>query len=402
MAEKEHQEIVIVKRYSRDDEARHGGAWKIAFADFMTAMMALFLVLWLISSTSDKTKHSVAQYFNPVKLVDMTTLKKGFRDPKKTEMGAGPKTTESEIDADSNKDLAETQEVAEHPGAKVRLISESKLFRDPYAALAEIAANAIEAAPHPSSGEPQSGPTEFSVESSDVFVDPFTTAPRLADTTVDGPASHAKPAIPERDKQAPSSPKQRAEPLPHAEEQLSPPAGAGKGTKTGDAATEAAMASAQPMDTETASLKAGLTALAPQKGRFGDGPRIEVENTDEGLLISLTDDRKFSMFAIGSAAPLPQTIEAMAKIGDLLKTRSGMVVVRGHTDARPFKSATYDNWRLSTARAHMAQYMLTRGGLDEKRIEKIEGFADHRLKVAAEPTAAANRRIEILLRKVKS
>ena len=85
MADKEHQELVIIKRHASYEEGHHGGAWKIAFADFMTAMMALFLVLWLISSTTDKTKHAVAQYFNPVKLVDMTTLKKGFRDPKDTE-----------------------------------------------------------------------------------------------------------------------------------------------------------------------------------------------------------------------------------------------------------------------------------------------------------------------------
>src|SRR5208282_756057 len=103
MADPEHREIFIIKRHRSHDEEHHGGAWKIAFADFMTAMMALFLVLWLISSTSDKTKHTVAQYFNPVKLVDMTTLKKGFRDPKETEMGSGPNTKESLEEADSSR-----------------------------------------------------------------------------------------------------------------------------------------------------------------------------------------------------------------------------------------------------------------------------------------------------------
>jgi chemotaxis protein MotB len=95
MADSDHHEIFIIKRHASHECEHHGGAWKIAFADFMTAMMALFLVLWLISSTSDKTKHTVAQYFNPVKLVDMTTLKKGFRDPKETEMGSGPNVKES-------------------------------------------------------------------------------------------------------------------------------------------------------------------------------------------------------------------------------------------------------------------------------------------------------------------
>ena len=43
-----HPEIIIIKRHSSHEEEHHGGAWKIAFADFMTAMMAFFLVLWII------------------------------------------------------------------------------------------------------------------------------------------------------------------------------------------------------------------------------------------------------------------------------------------------------------------------------------------------------------------
>ena len=46
----------------------------------------------------------------------------------------------------------------------------------------------------------------------------------------------------------------------------------------------------------------------------------------------------------------------------------------------------------------MAYYMLNRAGIPEKRFERIEGFADHRLKDPARPFAAENRRIEILLR----
>ena len=57
------------------------------------------------------------------------------------------------------------------------------------------------------------------------------------------------------------------------------------------------------------------------------------------------------------------------------------LIVRGHTDGRPYRSGTYDNWRLSTARAHMAYYMLVRGGVDEKRFERVEGYADRSLRV---------------------
>ena len=129
-----------------------------------------------------------------------------------------------------------------------------------------------------------------------------------------------------------------------------------------------------------------------------DLPHIEVQPTPEGILISLTDDAKFSMFAIGSAEPQPATVQIMEKIGQILKAGSGSIIIRGHTDGRPYKSAVYDNWRLSSARAHMALYMLARGGINEKRVEIVEGYADHHLK-SPNSYAAENRRIEILLRK---
>jgi chemotaxis protein MotB len=131
-------------------------------------------------------------------------------------------------------------------------------------------------------------------------------------------------------------------------------------------------------------------------------PHIEVKSTSEGILISLTDDADFSMFAIGSAEPQVRTIQVMAKIAEILKARVGSIVIRGYTDGRPYKSPIYDNWRLSSARAHMAQYMLIRGGMEEKRIEKIEGYADRHLKNPVNPEATENRRIEILLRKEKA
>src|SRR5580692_1928509 len=49
-----------------EDEGHHGGAWKVAYADFVTALMALFIVLWLVSSGTDVRK-SVAGYFKDPK-----------------------------------------------------------------------------------------------------------------------------------------------------------------------------------------------------------------------------------------------------------------------------------------------------------------------------------------------
>lgn len=68
MAEKKLQPI-IVKRVKKGGHAVHGGAWKIAYADFMTAMMAFFLLMWLLGSTTEGTLQGLAEYFNnPVKV----------------------------------------------------------------------------------------------------------------------------------------------------------------------------------------------------------------------------------------------------------------------------------------------------------------------------------------------
>lgn len=61
MAEDAKRSIVIIKKKIRHG-GHHGGAWKVAYADFVTAMMSLFIVLWLMS-TSQKTKEAIAGYF---------------------------------------------------------------------------------------------------------------------------------------------------------------------------------------------------------------------------------------------------------------------------------------------------------------------------------------------------
>src|SRR5450432_1835216 len=55
--------IVIIKRKKAGHDGHHGGAWKVAYADFVTALMALFIVLWLMGADDD-VKKAVASFFN--------------------------------------------------------------------------------------------------------------------------------------------------------------------------------------------------------------------------------------------------------------------------------------------------------------------------------------------------
>ncbi len=66
MANGEKSAIYIVKRYRRGGGGHHGGAWKVAYADFVTAMMAFFLVMWLVTSVSKEQRAAIFDYFkNP-------------------------------------------------------------------------------------------------------------------------------------------------------------------------------------------------------------------------------------------------------------------------------------------------------------------------------------------------
>ena len=65
------------------------------------------------------------------------------------------------------------------------------------------------------------------------------------------------------------------------------------------------------------------------------GPQLDVQATEDGILISLTDRQNFSMFAIGSAEPQPRVLHMMEAIAASLQNLQGPIVVRGHTDAVP-------------------------------------------------------------------
>src|SRR3954468_19699822 len=65
---------IIIKRIKKGGGAgHHGGAWKVAYADFVTAMMAFFLLMWLINTTSPEQKRGIADYFAPASVSETTS-----------------------------------------------------------------------------------------------------------------------------------------------------------------------------------------------------------------------------------------------------------------------------------------------------------------------------------------
>jgi chemotaxis protein MotB len=342
MSNEDRPEMIFVrKRHGDGEEDHHGGVWKLAFADFMTAMMAFFLVMWLINSTSKETKAAIVQYFNPVQLLDSKPAKKGLRDPKDSGQGASMQQTQ------------ESKEAAESGQSQgLGKSDEASLRADPLKTLDVIAKRDLPAA------LPATAAT-------DAPQDPF-------DRMDDPPAAENG-----------------------VETEASKPTNPGKLPAT---AQPAAKNNSVKSDSGGALADVIAAAIKSEARGISAAPKSDVKKIDDGLLISLTDDARFSMFDVGSIKPKPQLVRILQKIGSALAKQPGSVEIGGHTDARQYKSATYDNWRLSSDRANMVYYMLVRGGLAPARVTRISGYADRRLKTPEAPLAPINRRIEILIR----
>ncbi|MBZ9813767.1 MotB family protein [Mesorhizobium sp. CA7] len=462
-ADPRHEIIIVKRNHDGHDDGHHGGVWKIAFADFMTAMMCFFLVMWLINAANEQTKAAVASYFNPVELIDRNSSRKGLEDlgdgPSKVGLTAdNPQQGATKAGDDGKGGAGSSERRQTKAGAQDAQLSDEKLFADPYAVLAEIAADTgvMQNVSAKGEGGAQAAGPATGASGGESYRDPF--APDFWSQQVAAPGAEAtaerariegdpvKPgekvaavAVP-KVKVAPAAPALTAAPLePLASLEMtdakSGPKAAqgdagklsGEANKTEKAQTgkaEADKREAAAADTKAEPAKAEKTEFeqaadkgekAPSKAalqeaadikkelakaflpgeKLADG--VSVEATDKGVVISITDQLDFGMFEIGSAMPRRELVLAMEKIGRIVNEKKGTITISGHTDARPFRSDTYDNWRLSTARAHSAYYMLVRGGVDESRITEVAGFADRKPKIASDPMAAANRRIEILM-----
>ncbi|HVZ04390.1 MotB family protein [Hyphomicrobium sp.] len=427
------QPLVIVRRRRNTDEAHHGGVWKIAYADFMTAMMAFFLVMWLINAADKKTIVQVAAYFNPMRLTDRFDAPKGLDDltemdtkqneekskrgfnkqvDKKQKLDA-PKKSKDNIGEAMDEEAQKTSAAAGGKSSEAQ--KEEALFDNPGQLLDELADEA-----KASQAMTAASPSDGNIS------DPFDRLNRRAgkSQSIEKPATQPEPI-------APASPIKILK-------KVTPPAGLAGKDKTQGAHAIAdngekpaapapqrkeqtpAAPTVQAMDSkqvppvpellaktekpdEEAKAKKLSADISNAIAKVSDAlPDVEVKATSEGLLVSLLDDAKFGMFEIGSAKPRPALVLVMSKVGDVLKNRPGKIVIRGHTDSRAYKHGGYDNWRLSSARAQMAYYMLLRGGILENRFIAIEGRADRDPKLPNDPEAAQNRRIDILIKEDKS
>ncbi|MFN3991081.1 MAG: flagellar motor protein MotB [Erythrobacter sp.] len=267
---------IIVKKVTIVEGGHHGGAWKVAYADFVTAMMAFFLLLWLLGATEEKQRKGIADYFTPT----LVKLRK------------------------------------ESAGSDGLLKGSSITDADNYPnAMGQTGTRTI-------------------------------TIPRSA---TGGP------------KEAGGRGELDAEKLKELRDKID----------------------------QKLVQKRQLKHLARQ---------IRVMRAPDGIRIDLMDDADFSMFELGTTILTNEARELIAVIGEILAEESAPLILRGHTDALPWrKGVVANNWSLSAGRAEATRQALMLSGVTQNRMVRIEGVADTEPLVADNPADPRNRRISLLL-----
>ncbi|HEX5311388.1 flagellar motor protein MotB [Aquabacterium sp.] len=123
---------IIVKRIKKGGGGHHGGAWKIAYADFVTAMMAFFLLMWLLGSTTEGDRKGIADYFNsPLKVAffggsgagDATSLVKGGGNSLSESAGQVKKGASEEAEIRARRKAIQAAQAAAE-SARLRVLKE--------------------------------------------------------------------------------------------------------------------------------------------------------------------------------------------------------------------------------------------------------------------------------------
>ena len=268
--------IVVKKIVEAHHDAHHGGAWKIAYADFVTAMMAFFLLMWLVGATDEAKRQGLADYFTPT--------------------------------------LIEYKQNS--AGSDGIMGGDSIVAADNYPHKAAQTGSRTIVLPRDASG---------------------------------GTREAIGPAFQETQRFA----QLRDELLRRIEQ-----------------------------NPQTRNLR----------------NHISFTQSDQGLRIDLVDEADFSMFEVSTDRLLPQAQQLVREVALTIQGVPNRVIVRGHTDSRPYgRGQGMNNWLLSTARAETTRTTLERSGVMLERFTRIEGVADREPFVPSNRLDPRNRRISITL-----
>jgi chemotaxis protein MotB len=334
---------VIVKKFEIVEGGGHGGAWKVAYADFVTAMMAFFLLLWLLNATTEDQRKGLADYFSPNNLLSHASSGTGqpFSGHSSFDHGALVSDRGSVQITLGQHQVVNQQADGDDPldTEQHRASSGDGVGQGP------VADNqGVDALPKQQPGltamlrppNPDPGPGTVPPEARPV--------PRPV-------------TVPDR-----------------AAEQIR--------------AEKAAFEQAERQIKEAVRADPALAEIAKQ---------LAIDVTPDGLRIQILDEVQLPMFPSGSSAPNERVRLLVQKVVPVLMRLNQPISIAGHTDAAPFPGPDRTNWELSADRANATRRLLVDNGFPEARVKSVIGDADHDPLLPADPLAAANRRIAILV-----
>jgi chemotaxis protein MotB len=355
---------VIIKKYEIVEGGHHGGAWKVAYADFVTAMMAFFLLMWLLNATTEDQRKGLADYFSPNNL--MSHASSGTGEP----FGGHTAFDEGALASDRG---------------SVQVM--------------------VGKAPVPDQTEDGKDPVTTSYHRSRVG-EGVGIGPVVEDQDADDDVTDA--AVGQPGTRRAAGPGGTADSPSQGNTKLNRDAVAADGAQPTPAVQAAAAKAAAERAEQVAQVrqeKMAFQAAAEQiKAAVQADPaladlakQLTIDMTPDGLRIQIMDEIKLPMFPTGSASPNERARLLMQKVVPVLMRLSQPISIAGHTDAAPFPGPDRTNWELSAERANATRRLLTDGGLPEARIRSVSGHADRDPLLPADPLAAANRRIAILV-----
>jgi len=337
---------IVIKKIEEGGHGHHGGAWKVAYADFVTAMMAFFLLMWLLNATTEEQRRGLADFFNPSNA--LASGQSGLGQP----FGGTTPHSVGRMAADTGSPRVErgprpTQSEAEEEDEEV---------------LPPIADQRNPDAPP---GEENAPPPR-----------------RVAEGeagSLDGPAEPGAGPLTE----------------------LGTPGAAEPAPPLGEAAAAERARQILAVEAEQARLEEAADAL---RAAFTADPALAelarqmlVEIVPEGLRIQMLESDGAPMFGTGGAAPNERTRRAIRAVAEAVAGLPNPLTVTGHTDATPFRGGGRTNWDLSAERANATRRLLMEGGVAEGRLRGVIGMADREPLLPEDPRAAGNRRVSITL-----
>ena len=330
-------DLIIVRRDEGGGHAHHGGAWKVAYADFVTAMMAFFLLMWLINATTEEQRRGIADYFNPTNVLSSAQSGSGRPFGGQTpnddaamvsttgtiQVQPGKRPVVMDIDEDDSQTPAEPVPRREGPRGQEDAENARLVLRTPPGALV-------------GPEQPRGGPAA---------------EPSLEQRPENVGETELRQELAKREREA----------FEAAAEQIR----------------------------EAVRSDPALADL---------GRQLLIEQTPEGMRIQLVDAERQPMFALGGAAPNDRARALLQRVAQVIQRLPNAISITGHTDSTPFRGGgERSNWDLSTERANVTRRLLVDAGIADNRIKSLAGHAERDLLIPEQPTAAANRRVSITL-----